>query len=304
MGNLSITLGSSFYSSGGDTINQKTWPTAPTGDGVSPGTETNTGGSSGGSGSSYDQATIDAITYFNNVLTQGYNDASVQANYPQNTSVTSSNQTFWGTSDPTSQSGNYNTYLNTVNYTGVTSIDINNVTGLDQPWKDAAATNSITGYTPSSDSEEIWHSDGMYGLNPGYEMTKDSNNSDYTFLPAIYLTEDLVLILKSEPYNSMMNWMGGTPQPDFQTNSMNNVINNLTNVGGFGMGSDPYIALNPDLTIAQLLKDFAYLYDTYQGMGTLPSGGSYTSSEAIEDDGSGNGYYLFSLGLARVTSFT
>ena len=303
MGNLSITLGSSFYSSGGDTINQKTWPTAPTGDNVSPGTGTDTGGTGGTGGSSYDQATIDAITYFNNVLTQGYNDASVQANYPQYFSTSSSNQTFWGTSDPTSQSSSYQTYMKTVSYTGVTSIDINNVTGLDQPWKDAAATNSITGYTPSSDSEEIWHSDNMYGLNPGYEMPKDYMNSDYTFLPAIYLTEDLVLFLKSEPYNSMF-WQSTVPNPDFSVNNMNNVINNLTNVTGFGQGSDPYIALNPSLTVAQLLKDFAYLYDTYQGTGTLPSGGSYSSSEAIEDDGSGNGYYLFSLGLARVTSVT
>ena len=313
MGNVSITLGSSFYSSGGDTINPKTWPVAPTGDGVSPGTGSGgTGGTGGtGGGASYDQATIDAITYFNNVLTQGYGDTDLTPSY---LTAKAANQFIWGTTDPVGNNKTgYSTFVNnptTVSYDAVNSIDINTVTGLDQTWKDA--TRSIPGWNQTNPGHvtDIWYSDGttgssVVGTYANSSMISNHGGQGYTmWQPLISITEDLALIIQynyndgfgGSPYNSnyVTNYYATIGQGSFDNfNSMG-----LTN-------GDMTININPDIQVSTLLKNIAMLYDN-----PSPTLDSMTQNNAnsIFDygDPSTGGYgadYDWAFGLIRITGY-
>lgn len=332
MGNLSITLGSSFYSSGGDTINQKTWPTAPTGDNVSPGTGTDTGGSGGsGSGhpSGYDAATVEAITYLNNVLTRGYGDVDPtttgdfdyddgMGSGSQNLlTTTPSNTLTWGSNDAnnlSSLNGNYTNSMKTVYYNGVREIDLNTVTGLDQPWLSVAR--SIPNYTASSDFEDVWTSDGsMYGTNATAQFDySGSSIPTQRLLPGIALTEDLMLMFQ----------VGNHPQGGFQQMGMTpmsvNFILNGTGTGNSFENLNSYywdnmysitIGLDGGKTVAEILYDVAKLFDSYNhGNGNNPTLSSNTTATRSEnlylDMDFMNSYmtagYDWSIGIARVTS--
>lgn len=337
MGNLSITLGSSFYSTGGDTINQKTWPTPPTGDGNSPGTDTDTGGS-GGTGSGYDQATIDAITYFNNVLTRGYGDVDPSTDSyfeyddgmgggPQNIlSTRSSNDLIWGSDDPTtisqlggsspyspySSNGTYN-----VNWQGLHSIDMNNVTDLDKSWVSASRT--IPGYNPTvtaGDADAVWSTDGSnYGTGV-YGFIDNMSFPTMRGVPFISLTQDIALIINFNALNpgggyNMNGWMPSDLQ--LSSSGAGNTFNNFNSYSWGDPNNNPTsvsISLEPSKTVAEILLDFAKLFDSWSGSNTVLSTGSTASNcENLYNEYDMYGSmqvagYDWSIGLVKITSIT
>ena len=302
MGNVSITLGSSFYSSGGDTINPKTWPAAPTGDGNSPGTGGGSGGSSGGGsgGSSYDQTTLDAIAYVNSVLSQGYYTTPYSATSSHHIDV-GADASAWG-SNTTASLGNLydfdsgNTY--TATYDRVSQIDSTTETSLDATW--GSITPTIA--DPTGDQQFAFSSDGNTNQQAnGYLNTSSpTGQGSGTYTPFLRLNESLILFIEflwndgyqtSQP--SGITWSSYSGMPGSYSNLNDNSANS------------PSLAIDPSQSIISVIKDFAQLYA--EASGTLDSGNSYSNSRAIFDYGSqdfmGSGYN-WTFGLGRVTGIT
>ena len=303
MGNVSITLGSSFYSSGGDTINPKTWPAAPTGDGNSPGTGGGSGGGSGessgggGGGSSYDQTTLDAIAYVNSVLSQGYYTTPYSAANSHHTDV-GADASAWGSNTTASLENIYDmdsATSYTATYDRVSQIDSTTETSLDAAW------GSITPTIADPTGNEFAFSTDGNTNNQAYGFLNSSSPTSQgygVYTPFLRLNESLILFIEflyNDGYQmnvpSSIDWASYSGMPG--------TYNNLNDI----MGSSPSLTIDPSQSIISVIKDFAQLYA--EASGTLDSGASNSSSLSIFDygpsDSVGSGYN-WTFGLGRVTS--